>query len=176
MWGQEANPVTNKSEYITEGYALRKSLTGPRYKKQKKENWMFRKVYKKISEGAWKMYNFNCLCNLWIWFTTKTNKVKLIFYQPSKEVIVPWARSPQQCFLRYYPWLIWWICAADLGWWPFHPLEFWTLRVSVWAVKVDEEQSIVTFFVSPFSPQVFSMFLSLKANLILYAKWNESEL
>ena len=128
VWGQEANPVTNKSEYIREGYALRKSLTGPRYKKQKKENWMFRKVYKKISEGAWKMYNFNCLCNLWIWFTTKTNKVKLIFYQPSKEVIVPWARSPQQCFLRYYPWLIWprWVCAADLGWWPFHPLEFWT--------------------------------------------------
>ena len=46
MWGQEANPVTNKSEYIREGYALRKSLPGPKYKKQKKENWMFRKVYK----------------------------------------------------------------------------------------------------------------------------------
>ena len=30
--------------------------------------------------------------------------------------------------------------------------------------------SILTFFVSPFFPQVFSMFLSLKANLILYAK------
>ena len=34
-------------------------------------------------------------------------------------------------------------------------------RVSVWAVKVDEEQSIVTFLVPPFFPQVFSMFLSL---------------
>ena len=28
------------------------------------------------------------------------------FYQPSKEVIVPWAQSPQQFFLRYYPWII----------------------------------------------------------------------
>ena len=48
---------------------------------------------------------------------------------------------------------------------PFRVLN----RVSVWAVKVDEEQSIVTFLVPPFFPQVFSMFLSLKANLILYA-------
>ena len=46
---------------------------------------------------------------------------------------------------------------------PFRVLN----RVSVWAVKVDEEQSIVTFLVPPFFPQVFSMFLSLKANLIL---------
>ena len=30
----------------------------------------------------------------------------------------------------------------DSGWWPFHPLDFW-------AVKVDEEQSIVTFLVPP---------------------------
>ena len=52
---------------------------------------------------------------------------------------------------------------------PFRVLN----RVSVWAVKVDEEQSIVTFLVPPFFPQVFSMFLSLKANLILYAKWNK---
>ena len=48
-------------------------------------------------------------------------------------------------------------------------------RVSVWAVKVDEEQSIVTFLVPPFFPQGFSMFLSLKANWIMYAKWNESD-
>ena len=27
-WGQEANPVANKSECIREGYALRKSLKG----------------------------------------------------------------------------------------------------------------------------------------------------
>ena len=46
VWGQEANPVANKSEYIREGYALRKSLKGLKYKKQKKENWMFYKVYK----------------------------------------------------------------------------------------------------------------------------------
>ena len=54
---------------------------------------------------------------------------------------------------------------------PFRVLN----RVSVWAVKVDEEQSIVTFLVPPFFPQVFSMFLSLKANWIMYAKWNESD-
>ena len=46
MRGQEAYPVANKSEYIREGYALRKSLKGLKYKKQKKENWMFCKVYK----------------------------------------------------------------------------------------------------------------------------------
>ena len=49
MWGQEVNPVANKSEYIREGYAqytLRKSLIGLKYKKQKKENWMVYKVYK----------------------------------------------------------------------------------------------------------------------------------
>ena len=46
VWGQEAYPVANKSEYIREGYALRKSLKGLKYKKQKKENWMFCKVYK----------------------------------------------------------------------------------------------------------------------------------
>ena len=37
--------VANKSEYIRKGYALRKSLKGLKYKKQKKENWMFCKVY-----------------------------------------------------------------------------------------------------------------------------------
>ena len=42
--------------------------------------------------------------------------------------------------------------------------------MSVWAVKVHEEQSIVKFLVPPFFSQLFPMFLSLKANLILYAK------
>ena len=37
VWGQEAYPVANKSEYIREGYELRKSLKGLSYKKQKKE-------------------------------------------------------------------------------------------------------------------------------------------
>ena len=37
VWGQEAYPVANKGEYIREGYALRKSLKGLKYKKQKKE-------------------------------------------------------------------------------------------------------------------------------------------
>ena len=49
-------------------------------------------------------------------------------------------------------------------------------RVSVWAVKVNEEQSIVTFLEPPFFSQIFSMFLSLKATLIRYAKGNESGL
>ena len=44
VWGQEANPVANKSEYIREVYALRKCLKGLKYKKKKKENWMFCKV------------------------------------------------------------------------------------------------------------------------------------
>ena len=52
---------------------------------------------------------------------------------------------------------------------PFRVLN----RVSVWDIKIDEEQSIVTYLVPPFlaifSPS-FSMFLSLKANLIMYAK------
>ena len=70
MWGQEANPVANKSEYIREGHALRKSLKGLKYKKQKKKNWMFCKVNKE-NQRSLKMYNFNCLCKLWIWFTTR---------------------------------------------------------------------------------------------------------
>ena len=54
------------------------------------------------------MYNFNIVCASY----------ELIFYQPSKEVSVPQAQSPQQFFLRYHLWLIWprWVCAADLGW------------------------------------------------------------
>ena len=35
--GQKDNPVARKSEYIREGYALRKSLKGLKYKKQKKK-------------------------------------------------------------------------------------------------------------------------------------------
>ena len=123
VWGQEANSVANKSEYIRKEYA-RKSLKGLKYKKQKKENWMFCKVYKgnqkKLEKCTTSIY---CLCKLWIWFTTKINSVKLII-----SYCWAWAQSSQQFFLRYYPWLIWprWVCAADLGWWPFHSLEFWT--------------------------------------------------
>ena len=51
VWRQEANPVANKIEYIREGYALRNSLKRLKYKKQKKENWMFCKVYKRIKRG-----------------------------------------------------------------------------------------------------------------------------
>ena len=78
-----------------------------------------------------------------------------------------WALSSQHFFLRYYPWLIWprWVCAADWGWWPFHPLEFWT--GCLFRLKVEEEQSIVTFLVLPSFRPTLAMFLSLKANLIL---------
>ena len=100
----------------------------------------------------------------------------MFFYQPSKEVIVRWAQFLQQFFLRYYPWLIWprWLCAANLGWWPFYPLEL--NRVSVWAVQRLMKSSLqLHFWYHHFFPQVFSMFLSLKATWIMYAKWNESD-
>ena len=38
FWLIQANSVANKSEYIRKEYALRKSLKGLKYKKQKKEN------------------------------------------------------------------------------------------------------------------------------------------
>ena len=41
VWVQEANPVADKSEYISEVYALRAFPKGLKYKRQKKENWMF---------------------------------------------------------------------------------------------------------------------------------------
>ena len=46
VWGQEANPVADKSEYIREGYALRKSPKELKYKKQKKRKLNVCKVYK----------------------------------------------------------------------------------------------------------------------------------
>ena len=61
MWGQEANPVANKTEYIREGYALRKSLKGLKYKKQKKENWIFCKVYKENQKRLEK-YSTSIVC------------------------------------------------------------------------------------------------------------------
>ena len=48
---------------------------------------------------------------------------------------------------------------------PFRVLN----RVSDWAVKVDEEQSVVTFLVTPIFSPSFPIFLSLKVYLILYA-------
>ena len=51
VWGQEAYPVANKSEYIRERYASRKSLKGLKYKKQKKKIKCFAKVIKR-TEGA----------------------------------------------------------------------------------------------------------------------------
>ena len=61
VWGQEANPIANKSEYIREWYALRKSLKGPKYKKQKKE---LNVLQSKENQRSLKIYNFNCLCKL----------------------------------------------------------------------------------------------------------------
>ena len=90
-----------------------------------------------------------------------------------------WALSSQQFFLRYYPWLIWprWVGAADLGWWPFHPLEFWT-RCLFGLSRLKKKRSIeYSLLVPPFPPPPsFAMFLSLKATLILYAKGDESGL
>ena len=51
VWGQEANPVANKSEYIREGYALRKSLKGLKYKKKKKKTECFAKFIKRIKRS-----------------------------------------------------------------------------------------------------------------------------
>ena len=42
---------------------------------------------------------------------------------------------------------------------PFRVLN----RVSVWAVKVDEEQSVVTFLVPPIFSPSFSIFLEFKS-------------
>ena len=43
---QEAKSVADKSEYIWEGYAFKKTVKGLKYRKQKKGNWMFCKIYK----------------------------------------------------------------------------------------------------------------------------------
>ena len=62
MWGQEVNPVAHKSEYTREWYALRKSLKGLKFKKQKKENnWMFRKIYKENQKELEK-YTTSIIC------------------------------------------------------------------------------------------------------------------
>ena len=96
------------------------------------------------------MYNSNCLCKLWIGFTTKENKVKLLFYQHH----CPLSPVPSAVLIW---WLIWprWVC---LGW-------------EVWWGAVYSYIFVPPFFFLKF----FSMFLSLKANLILYAKWKESD-
>ena len=51
MWGQEVNPVANKTEFIREGFALRKSLKGLKYKKQKKKIESFAKFIKRIKRN-----------------------------------------------------------------------------------------------------------------------------
>ena len=48
MWEQEAYPVAYKSEYVSEEYALKKSLKGLMYKKQKKNIECFAKFIKRI--------------------------------------------------------------------------------------------------------------------------------
>ena len=63
-----------------------------------------------------------------IWFKAKINKVKLIFYQPSKKVIVPWAQSPQQFFhdttLGLFALDGYVLLGSDHNNYYFHPLEF----------------------------------------------------
>ena len=87
--GQEAFPVANKSEYIREGYALRKSVKGLKYKKQKKENWMFCKVYKENQKELEKCTTSVVCVSYEFDLQQKKKQKKLILYQPSKEVIVP---------------------------------------------------------------------------------------
>ena len=49
MWRQEAHPVANKSEYIREGYALRKSVKGLKSaRNRKKKIECFAKFIKRI--------------------------------------------------------------------------------------------------------------------------------
>ena len=48
MWEREAYPVAYKSEYVSEGYTLKKSLKGLMYKKQKKKIECFAKFIKRI--------------------------------------------------------------------------------------------------------------------------------
>ena len=165
MWGQEANPVANKSEYIREGYALRKSLKGLKYKKQKKENWMFCKVYKENQKTLEKYTtSIYCLCKSWIRFTTKINKVKLIFLSTIKRSYCPLSTIPLTvlsmilcammmamcCWFRVVtisPFRVLNRCLGCKGWWR-----------AVYSY---------IFCTTIFFHQVFSMFLSLKANWII---------
>ena len=77
MWGQEANPAANKSEYIREGYVLRLRSKDSSTRNRKSKVFNVTKFIKRI-RGAWKMCNLSCLFKLWIWCTTKIKKVKLI--------------------------------------------------------------------------------------------------
>ena len=88
MCGQEAFPVANKSEYIREGYALRKSVKGLKYKKQKKENWMVYKVYKE-SQKELEKCTTSVVCVSYEFDLQQKKTEKIDLYQPSKEVIVP---------------------------------------------------------------------------------------
>ena len=150
-------------------YALRKSLKGLKYKKQKKENWMFCKVYKENQKELEKCTT-SIVC-VWVMFDLQqkqTTKGKIDFLSTIKRSYCPLSPIPPAVLCTIL--CCWFRVVAIL---PFRVLN----RVSVWAVKVDEEQSIVTFLVLPFFPLgFFHVSLSLKANLILYAKWNESEL
>ena len=89
-----------------------------------------------------------------------------------KKVIVPWAQSTEQFFVRYHPWLIWprWVCAADWGWWPFYPLGFWTGRLfGLWRL-IKSSLRLYSWY-----RQFFFMLLSLDLKKGLLAKkgyWN----
>ena len=131
------------------------------------KDWSTRNRKKKIecfakfireSKGAWKMYNFNFLCKLWIWFTTKINKVKLTFLSTIKRCYCLLSPIPSAVLSTILP-LAYLAYVGICGWFrvvtisPFRLLN----RVSVWALKVDEEQSIVTFLYHHLFPQVSSI-------------------
>ena len=85
MCEQGANSVADKSEYIWEGYAFKKTVKGLKYRKQKKGNWMFCKIYKENQKELEKCTTSIVCVSYEIWFKAKINKVKLIFYQPSTQ-------------------------------------------------------------------------------------------
>ena len=122
-------------------------------RKRKKKTECFAKFIKRIRRGLKKVQ---------LQFIVCVSDLSTI----NRSYCRAWAQ-PSQRFFLWYPWLIWprWVCAADWGWSPFHPLEFWT--GCLFRLKVEEEQSIVTFLVLPSFRPTFAMFLSLKANLIL---------
>ena len=89
-----------------------------------------------------------------------------------KRSYCPLSPIPSAVLFTVLPWLFWptRVCAAEQGIIyrlvtisPFKVLN----KVSVWAVKVDEEQSMVTFLVPTFFFfKFFSIFLTLKANSV----------
>ena len=102
MWGQEANPVASKSEYIREGYALRKSLKGLKYKKQKKENWMFCKVYKENQKELEKCI-ISIVCASYEFDYNENKQGKIDFLSTIKRMYCPLSPIPSAVLSTILP-------------------------------------------------------------------------